>query len=68
METQMEEETYSKIIYIIIGIITVILFIIILDIMTGGRLFSTLVCSMAFYIPLTGGVLSHYLGCGGVAL
>jgi predicted membrane channel-forming protein YqfA (hemolysin III family) len=63
METEMEEETFSKVIYIVIGILTVILFIIILDIMTGGSLFCTLVGSIVFFIPLTGSVLAHYLKC-----
>lgn len=63
METEMEEETFSKVIYIVIGILTVILFVVILDIMTGGNLFCTLVSSIVFYIPLTGSVLAHYLKC-----
>jgi multisubunit Na+/H+ antiporter MnhG subunit len=68
METQIEEETYSKVMYIIIGILAVIVFIIILDVMTGGSLFRTLVCSIVFYIPLTGPVTSTYIGCGGIPL
>jgi len=63
METEVEEETYSKVIYIVIGILSVIIFIIILDVMTGGNLFCTLVSSIVFYIPISGSTLAHYLRC-----
>ena len=68
METALEEETYSKVIYIIIGVLTIVMIIIVLDIMTGGDLFRSLVCAMVWYLPLTGSVLAGYLGCGGIAL
>jgi hypothetical protein len=68
METAMEEETYSKVIYIIIGILALIIFIIVLDVMTGGTLFSSIACAMVWYMPFSGSVLSGYLGCGGIPL
>jgi hypothetical protein len=68
METAMEEETYNKVIYIIIGILAIIIFIFVLDVMTGGTLFSSIVCAMVWYLPFSGSVLSGYLGCGGIPL
>jgi heme/copper-type cytochrome/quinol oxidase subunit 4 len=68
METALEEETYSKVIYIIVGILAIILTVVILDVMTGGSLIKTLVCGMVWYLPVSGSVLAGYLGCGGIAL
>jgi len=68
METAMEEESYNKVIYIVLGILAIIIFIFLLNIMTGGNLFSSLVCGMVWYLPLSGPLLTNYLGCGGIAL
>jgi len=68
METAMEEETYSKVIYIIIGLLAIVITIVILDVMTGGRLFSKIVCAMVWYLPFGGSVMAGYLGCGGIPL
>ena len=68
METAVEEETYSKVIYIIIGILALIVFVMVLDILGGGHLIRNLTCAMVFYLPLTGTPLSAYLGCGGIAM
>jgi pheromone shutdown protein TraB len=67
METAMEEETYSKVIYIIIGILALIIFVIVLDVMTGGTLFSSIACAMVWYTPFNS-VVAGYLGCGGIPL
>lgn len=63
METAVEEETYGKVIYIIIGLLSLIVLVIVLDILTGGHLINTLVCSMVFYLPVTGTSLAGYIGC-----
>lgn len=68
METELEEESYNKIILIIIGILVIIISVVLLDIMTGGSLFSSLVCMMVWYLPFSGSVLSGYLGCAGIPL
>jgi len=68
METEMEEETYNKVIYIIIGIFAVLIFIIILDVMTGGSLFKDIVCSIVWYLPFSGPLLPGYIGCSGVPI
>ncbi|MBN2202979.1 MAG: hypothetical protein JW700_02250 [Candidatus Aenigmarchaeota archaeon] len=68
METGMEEETYSKIIFIIIGAMAIVVMIIILDIMTGGNLFSSLLCSMVWWLPFSGSNLVPYLNCGSIPL
>jgi len=68
METALEEETYSKVIYIIIGILALVITVIILDVVTGGTLFKSIVCAMVWYLPVTGGVVAGYIGCGGIPL
>ncbi|MFH0929441.1 MAG: hypothetical protein V1818_03740 [Candidatus Aenigmatarchaeota archaeon] len=68
METAMEEEAYTKVVIIIVGILAVVLFVALLDIMTGGTLFRSLICSMVWYLPLTGTNLVAYLNCGAVPL
>ena len=68
MEFEMEEETYSKIVIILIGILALIIFAVLLDIMTGGTLFRSLLCAIAWYMPLTGPNLAAYLNCGAVPL
>lgn len=68
METALEEETYSNVIYIIIGILAIVITVIILDVVTGGTLFRSIVCAMVWYLPFSGSVLAGYVGCGGIAL
>jgi hypothetical protein len=68
METAMEEETYNKVVYIIIGILAIIIFIFVLDVMTGGTLFSSIVCAMVWYLPFSGPIVAPYVGCGGIPL
>jgi hypothetical protein len=68
METALEEETYEKMIYIVIGILVVVVTVVIMDLMTGGTLFKDLVCAIVWYLPLSGTTLSPYIGCGGIAL
>jgi hypothetical protein len=65
METAMEEETYGKVILIIMGILSLIVFIIVIDVMTGHNLFKSLSCSMLWYL---GSLLPGYLNCGGIAI
>ena len=67
METDMEEQTYSKIMYIIIGILAVIVLIFVLDLMTGRKLFQSLTCAILWYMPF-GRTLVGYLNCQGVPL
>jgi hypothetical protein len=67
METAFEEETFHKIIYIILAILCIILIIVILDVMTGGTLFGSIVCMMVWYLPITGPTLTPYL-CSGVPI
>ena len=64
----MEEETYNKVIYIIMGILAIIAFIFVLDVMTGGTLFSSIVCAMTWYLPFSGPPITPYIGCGGIPL
>ncbi|MFH1229386.1 MAG: hypothetical protein V1678_03100 [Candidatus Aenigmatarchaeota archaeon] len=68
METALEEETYEKMIYIVIGILVVVVTIVIMDLMTGGTLFKNLVCAIVWYLPLSGNVGASYVGCGGIPL
>ena len=67
METAMEEETYNKAIFIIMGILGLIILIAVIDIMTGGTLFRSLVCSMLWYLP-GNNLLPAYLNCGSIPL
>jgi hypothetical protein len=64
METEMEEMAYSKILYIIVGIIAVIIIGIVLDVMFGGRIISSLCEAMIWYVPVTGRVTAGYVDCG----
>ena len=68
MEAELEEETYHKVIYIIIGVLEIIIMIAILDLMTGSNLFKSIVCSMVWYLPFNGNILPGYLGCSGIPL
>jgi hypothetical protein len=67
METEMEEETYSKVIYIIIGILVLIILAAVMDVMTGGSLFGDLVCAMLWHMPFNP-LLPGYTGCGGIPI
>jgi hypothetical protein len=67
METGIEEEVYKKVIYIVIGVLAVIVFIILMDTLTGGNLFKSLVCSILWWMP-SGSVNVGYLGCGAIPL
>ena len=68
MVTEFEEETYSKIVFILLAILVVIMFIFILDIMTGGRLFQSMLCMIVWYVPVVGPQLPGYLECYAIPL
>jgi hypothetical protein len=63
METEMEEQSYGKILYLLAGILAVIIIGIVLDIMMGGRIISSLCSAMTWYIPITGPVTTGYVDC-----
>lgn len=54
------EETYSKIGFILLGILVVIMFLFILNMMTGGSLFQSILCMIAYFAPVE---VQGYLGC-----
>jgi hypothetical protein len=67
METGMEEQTYSKVMYIIIGILSVIVLAFVIDVMTGGSVFRSLTCSILWYMPF-GRTMVGYVDCGSIPL
>jgi hypothetical protein len=62
METELEEESYSRIVIIILGLVVVILAAFILYFMRNGDLLRY-VCNIAWTIPFSGRLLPGYLGC-----
>jgi hypothetical protein len=64
METEMEEQVYSKIVYILIGILGIIIIGVVLDVMFGGHIISSLCSAMLWYVPITGPVTTGYVDCG----
>jgi hypothetical protein len=68
MDYALEEETYNKALYIVIGILALMVMIAVMDIMTGGSLFKSLVCAMVWYLPFTGSTLTAYLNCGAIPI
>jgi hypothetical protein len=63
METEMEEEAYSKIIYILVGMLGIIIIGIVLDVMMGGHIIGSLCSSMTWYLPVTGPLTTMYVDC-----
>lgn len=54
------EEAYSKIGFIFLAILVVIMVIFILDMMTGGSLFQSILCMIVYFAPVE---VQGYLGC-----
>ena len=61
MQSEVQEETFTKVLYIVIGIFALITIIFVLDVMSGGYLFDTIVCMLVWYIPFSGPVLTTYV-------
>ena len=67
METQLEEESMSRLNMIILGLLLVVIVVIMIDVIFGGEtgFVRSIVCGIIFYLP-AGGLVSGYLECGGV--
>ncbi len=65
---ELEEETYSKMVFILIAILVVVTFIFILDIITGGTLFQTILCMVVWAIPGVGRQMPGYVGCHAIPI
>jgi len=68
MEAEFEEEIYTKIMLIVVAILVIIVLVFILDIIVGGTLFKSLLCSIVWYLPFTGRQLPGYLGCQAIPI
>ena len=63
MEFELEQETFSKMIYILIGVVVLIAFVFILDVIFfGGNVFvRNTACLLVWFNPIN--ILPGYLGC-----
>ena len=67
METQLEEESMSRLNMIILGLTLVVIVAILIDVIFGGDtgFVRTIVCGVVYYLP-GGALVSSYLECGAV--
>jgi len=65
METQMEEESISRLNVIILGIIMVVIIAVLIDVIFSGEtgFVQNIVCGMVSWLP-GGALVSSYLKCG----
>jgi hypothetical protein len=68
MNIGLEEETFSKIILVILCALVFVVAIFIFDVMTGGHIIRTMVSLIMWYIPGTGRLLPGFTGVHGIPI
>lgn len=69
METQLEEESMSRLNMIILGMIMIIIIAVLLDLIFGGEtgFVRNIICGIVYYLP-GGRLTSSYLGCASITV
>lgn len=71
MGYELQEESYTRVALIILGILMIIVVFFIIDMLSGGKvtggIVRPIVCALVYYLP-GGSILGGYVPCGGVPL